>query len=81
MTQDEFDSLQGQTLALSNVLTSLIASLPRPVAMEMQVKLLGERIENMMRDEEEPPVEAERRGRYLVLDGYLELLEAVVKRG
>ena len=81
MTQDEFDSLHWQLFAMSNVLTCLIASLPVATALEMRVKLLGQRIENMMQDEEDPPSEAEKRGRYLVIDGYLELLEAVEKRG
>ena len=81
MTQDEIDALNGQTVGLSLVLTTLIASLPPAIAMEMRVKLLGERIEQEIQDQEEPPAEAEQQSRNVILDGYLELLEAVCKRG
>ena len=80
MTQDEFDSLEGRVFALSTVLSTLIASLPPAIALETQRKLLVERIEQEMQDQEEPPAEAEQRGRHLILDNYIQLLEVVSKR-
>lgn len=81
MTEEQFDSLNGRTYALSMTLTAIIQTLPGLAAAQAALALKIEQETELQADDENGTSEREASARDEVLGSYVELLSAVARNG